>query len=152
MSLITTIHLNQVCWSRKTSRTYRTVGSEDQGWRPLTDGISVDMVTDLCWTLTGFYAVCLWLHTPGRKQKDPGVELKNISFIRFVPHTLVKNNAPTKNATSFTIFINKITSSTLDSGTKTALAAVGRLPRTAVKHRGFWSCAPGATREERLAD
>ena len=79
--------------------------------------------------------------------------MKNISFIRFVPHTLVKNNAPTKNATSFTIFINKITSSTLDSGTKTALAAVGRLPRTSrVKHSGFWSRAPGAAREKRLAD
>ena len=33
-SLITTIHMNQVCWSRETSRTCRTVGPQGQQTRP----------------------------------------------------------------------------------------------------------------------
>ena len=32
---VMTIHLNQVCWSRETTKTCRTGALEDQGWPPL---------------------------------------------------------------------------------------------------------------------
>ena len=35
LNFITTMYYNEVCWSREMSRTYRTVGPEDQGGRPL---------------------------------------------------------------------------------------------------------------------
>ena len=34
-SLIMTIHLNQVCWSREISKTCRAGTPEDQDWKPL---------------------------------------------------------------------------------------------------------------------